>query len=483
MISLLSQCFFNQFSRMSNLKVNGWGQRVGLRAMIGRICVVETSTTYRIVLKSRFQRAHYGVDLFGGLDEAIGKLEDLQPDIVLMDLGGRNDELRAFVRSLHAVSANRMVPLLAFVDNATPDEVQRAIALGACDVISRNDDASIAVARAGLHLRRFRELQQLHHHCSGVVDIAQHRLLKPHSTPVVAQRETDARRWTDALQPHLPVHPQSLSSALTEQSDQFDAGARLLVASASPHEATLANLAALQTVRGAEAKKTLVLFSEQDRGLRTVALEMGADDVALTSDDPSTIALRLNLLSWASQYRARLQALVSDGLEMALRDPLTGLHNRRYVDAHWPDLARQAKSGTPVTLLMLDVDHFKSVNDRFGHATGDVVLGEVARTLRAHLRERDMLARVGGEEFLVALPDTGLHCAMETADRLRHAVQGLRFFGAGQSEKFGITISIGVATSDPADRQTNLIDEADRALLRAKFEGRNRTCVSDRIAA
>lgn len=154
---------------------------------------------------------------------------------------------------------------------------------------------------------------------------------------------------------------------------------------------------------------------------------------------------------------------------LAARDTLTGLPNRRtFEETLGRDLARTTRTGLPLSLLVLDVDHFKAINDRHGHLAGDTVLVKVAKRLAEEVRQADLVARWGGEEFTIVLPEVGLAEAMETADRLRTAVADLR-------DPVAITCSIGVATFGVhGERAEALVEAADRALYAAKRTGRNR---------
>jgi len=161
--------------------------------------------------------------------------------------------------------------------------------------------------------------------------------------------------------------------------------------------------------------------------------------------------------------------------EMSRVDGLTGLYNR----THWErvvatEFGRQKRSGSPASLLMLDIDHFKAVNDRYGHLAGDEVLRGVAAVLRETLRQSDSAGRYGGEEFGIVLPDTPQDGALAMAERIRRRIEDARLAqGSGAS----CTVSIGVCPASGAGSHTEWIDRADRALYAAKKQGRNRSLV------
>lgn len=163
--------------------------------------------------------------------------------------------------------------------------------------------------------------------------------------------------------------------------------------------------------------------------------------------------------------------------ELASRDSLTSLYNHRMFYALLQDeMARTRRFGHPVSLLMLDIDHFKHVNDSYGHQAGDAILKGLSGLLVRHARAVDRVCRYGGEEFTVILPETGADTAFETAERLRTAIES-HPFDAGDGRMIGITVSIGVATHpQQVDTLEDLVKASDLALYAAKQGGRNRTC-------
>lgn len=161
-------------------------------------------------------------------------------------------------------------------------------------------------------------------------------------------------------------------------------------------------------------------------------------------------------------------------VEMASRDPLTGLSNRRSGSLVLASLVDEAQTvARPLSLILADIDRFKRINDTYGHQAGDGVLAEVGRVLRSRIRDSDVAARWGGEEFLVVVPDCGLEEAIELAERIRTAVSGLDLDVVGR-----VTVSLGVAEWHAGESAKSLLQRADDAMYRAKREGRDRVVPS-----
>ncbi len=178
---------------------------------------------------------------------------------------------------------------------------------------------------------------------------------------------------------------------------------------------------------------------------------------------------------------AEIEGLQAELQEQAIRDPLTGLHNRRYLaETLERELGRAAREGYPVSLVMIDVDHFKQVNDTLGHAGGDSVLRTLGAELRAHTRIGDIACRFGGDEFLVVLPNTSIELATQLAERWRMAWhEELRTFGEGT---LGATLSIGVAAFPVHGTfSEGLVAAADSAVYGSKAAGRDRVSIAHTI--
>jgi diguanylate cyclase (GGDEF)-like protein len=165
---------------------------------------------------------------------------------------------------------------------------------------------------------------------------------------------------------------------------------------------------------------------------------------------------------------------------LASTDGLTEVYNHRtFQERLAQEIARANRYSRPLSLLMIDVDHFKMYNDTFGHPQGDIVLQDLARLLREMSRTSDIIARYGGEEFAVILPETDSVSAQKIGQRLREQVERYSFSGKERMPGGALTISIGVATHVPGGSKDALLHAADAALYTAKREGRNRVCMAE----
>jgi two-component system cell cycle response regulator len=196
---------------------------------------------------------------------------------------------------------------------------------------------------------------------------------------------------------------------------------------------------------------------------RAAGIELGADDFLTKPVDVRELLARVRGHLRRAQDRARLE-------RRALIDPLTGVLNRRGIcEVLKRELGRALRTGGPLSVLVVDVDHFKAINDRYGHQAGDTVLRHVARTLNEAVRIADHVGRSGGDEFLVVLPDTDGAAALTLGGRL-HNLQ-LPPLAVEPAREVDVTISIGTATARPDDTSDTLVERADREMYRVKKTG------------
>jgi len=219
----------------------------------------------------------------------------------------------------------------------------------------------------------------------------------------------------------------------------------------------------------------IILTGRDDRDLKIKGLEQGASDYITKPFDAEELVARVRVHLKIKNLQDDLRQTNELLRELSNTDHLTGLFNRRYLmEALAKEVQRNLRKGGDLSLIILDIDHFKQVNDTYGHQQGDSVLQKVALLLKKELRAYDTAARYGGEEFIAVLPDTTLEEAGCVADRVRSSIHASRFGGA--LSPLSLTVSIGVArfSSPGCTTVDSFIKLADDALYRAKVNGRNR---------
>jgi two-component system cell cycle response regulator len=221
----------------------------------------------------------------------------------------------------------------------------------------------------------------------------------------------------------------------------------------------------------------LLAIAEADDNARLMrGLEIGVNDYLIRPIDPNELLARVRTQVKKKRYAEKLRDNVQMSIEAAITDALTGLHNRRYMESHLGTLLDQAVARSrPISILILDIDFFKAINDSYGHSAGDDVLKEFSRRLKKAVRGIDLACRYGGEEFVVVMPDTDVAMATMVAERLRKRIAAEPFPINQNTGTVPVTISIGIAAMRSSeDSPADIIKRADKALYRAKREGRNR---------
>lgn len=235
----------------------------------------------------------------------------------------------------------------------------------------------------------------------------------------------------------------------------------------------------LRTLEATRSVPILLMAEETDRPRVSRGLELGVNDFVMRPIERNELAARVKTQIKRQRYASELRQSLSNTLQLAVIDELTGLYNRRYFDRHLDIMfAKAQEQERDMAVMMLDLDYFKRVNDTYGHDAGDAVLQEFSDRLRRNIRGVDLACRYGGEEFVVLMPDTDLTLARGVAERVRSAVGDKRFV-VSETLSLTITVSVGVGIIQADDLNADvLVKRADVALYRAKHDGRDRV-VSD----
>lgn len=219
----------------------------------------------------------------------------------------------------------------------------------------------------------------------------------------------------------------------------------------------------------------IILTGNRERNVKLKGLEQGASDFLTKPFDMAELVARVKIHLKIKKLQDELKSARAYFEQLSNIDPLTSLYNRRFfTEIMEAELQRARRLGSALSMLIIDIDHFKEVNDLYGHQMGDKVLVAITGTFGKELRSYDVASRYGGEEFALILPGTALDAGLEVAERLREAVASLRF--DAPLHDLRVTISIGVSSycAYGPDDSESLLKRADEALYLAKHNGRNR---------
>ena len=461
--------------------------------MTGRILIVDALATNRIVLKVKLSAAFYRVVQARSGHDAIGLARRARPDLVI--IGDLPDMKPAdFIARLERELGTPAPPVLALLPHGQGALRIAALQAGAADVITQPYDENVLLAR----LRSIMRHRQLDADLGMPPDTA-HALgfaeepagfERPQSVVVLA----DTIERAEALRTRL-AGPGLDITALGHGEPRAVAALRrapdAIVLRIGPENTKpgLILLAELQAAPRTRRARVVALIDDDIAHLAAPVLDMGAHDAQPATIDDRELALRLSFQLSQKRRSDALRGKLEDGLQAAVVDQLTGLYNRRYALSYLKRMIAEAHAaGQTCAVLVADLDHFKSVNDTHGHAAGDTVLAHVSARMRAALPADSMIARIGGEEFLIALPDTSLSGVRHVADHLRRVVRDTAVPLPSGDGPVRVTISIGAALATPTTprAQTDvgkLVAQADKALYGSKSGGRDTVTVCMRPAA
>jgi two-component system cell cycle response regulator len=454
------------------------------RIMAGRVLIVDDQATARLSLRVRLSAARYDVATATSGDEAIAAAAEGPPDLVIVDERLSDMSGPALCARLKSDPSSRDIPVLILV--GARDAAGRVAALdaGAEDVLTKPycDVALMARLRSLMRVRETRSETRRRQDTAAAFGFAEAQggYDAPGRIALVTADASTASRWTRGLRGLVPDNVQALDpDAALDEGDRPRAADLFVIDDTLPRPGGgLALLSDLRSRPGTRHAAIILAHRDADPEAGATALDLGANDLLPLSADPAEMAIRIRTQMGRKREADRLRTSVEDGMRLAATDALTGLFNRRYALAYLDRVARECRgAGRGYAVMLADLDHFKHVNDRHGHAAGDAVLRNVARHLRDHMRSENMVARLGGEEFLLVMPDTDFASALATAQRLCASVAKVPVRPGRASAPIHVTVSIGVAVcgpDTPADVAPEaLIEQADRALYNAKALGRN----------
>lgn len=459
--------------------------------MTARILVADGVATTRITLKVRLSAACYDVATASRIAQIPELIDQTQPDLIILGSGFGEDVAIELCARLAEDRQTRGIPILMLVRSASRLAALQAGASAALDP-EINDQMLLARVRGMLR------------DCDAPVGLdlgmaeagpSFDETALPHIV-LVTDNPARSQRWRQLLSDRIEArfdirNPEEALSGvrLGRSADLY-----LICADLETRGDGLRLLSELRSRQGSRDAGFVIAIGRDRDEMAAIALDLGAGDVLPDSlggpeeIDAAAMTLRMQLSRKSRSDRHRAE--VRRHMIWAMTDPLTGLYNRRYALPKLSDIARDAMlNGQDFSVLAMDLDHFKAINDRFGHGAGDAVLSTVAQRITRVLGNRGLAARLGGEEFMAVICPCDAQQAQVMAERMRLAIQdtpvGLPALSGGGQVR--ITVSVGVVTVCAPDGEVwpdhlarDTLERADRALLAAKARGRNRVVISHR---
>ncbi|MCR6646022.1 MAG: PleD family two-component system response regulator [Terricaulis sp.] len=448
--------------------------------MSARILVVDDLEANRRLLEAKLTAEYYEVLLASRGEEAVQRAKREKPDLILLDvmMPGGIDGFEA-CRRLKAQAETRHIPVVICTTLDDQSSRVRGLQAGAEDFVTKPIDDVHLMARVKNLLALKVVTDELRAREAsgrklGVIEeelrpdpLDQHRLVSG-NVLVVDDNPNQVGRIKAALGIEHRV-------AVMGQSEPLGSPDLVVVAVTAKAFDGFRVIARMRSGEPTRHLPILAVVDADDRARALRALELGAHDIITRPLDEDELIARARTLMRRKRYMDALRARLDHSLELAITDQLTGLYNRRFMAAQLGPLIQRAQcGGDPVSLMIVDIDHFKRINDTHGHDAGDAILREFSVRLASNVRPSDFACRMGGEEFVVIMPRTSGDTACMAAERLRRQICAAPFQGARLSEPLDVTISIGVASAEADDDADTILKRADEALYEAKTAGRNR---------
>lgn len=448
--------------------------------MTATVLVVDDIEPNRRLLQAKLEAKYYTVFLAENGERAIESAVRLQPDIILLDVMMPGMDGYEVCRRLKNMPQTKHIPIVMVTALVNIEDRLKGLQSGADDFLSKPVDDFGLFTRLETQMRfnmvanELRVRGKRNAPVTHFSDYEKELINAPSNVLVIDQDNAEARRVSAALTTmgHTAVSWRDASEGKIEFRDL---DLVILALSGQDHDA-LKLCAHLRTLKEARDFSILVTYQSSDQTQALEALRLGAADLISAPLELAELQVRVRTQTQRQRYIDVLRHRVDRGMELSVIDPLTGLFNRRHMLERMQVWMRRSREDEPsLTVVAFDIDYFKSINDRFGHEAGDDVLRAFSERLRMNIRPKDIACRVGGEEFLVIMPETEMELALKGAERIRRAIASEPFVNECTGQAIDVTVSAGVASHQgQSELLADLLHRADRALYQAKQNGRNR---------
>ena len=446
--------------------------------MSARILVTDDNPLNVKLLSAKLAREYYSVVTAENGVQAIEKAISDKPDLVLLDV--MMPEMDGFeaCRQLKANPATQGIPVVMVTALSDVQDRVRGLDAGADDFLTKpiNDIALMARVRSCLRLKALMDEWRMREGNSAMMTDIDEESLRSGQIILLDDTQHDQ----EIVKKHInhigmTCHP----ITKVEEIEPLLERERIHVIMMNLNMHAEDGLRICANLKANEATRyvpIVVYADESELGKIAKALDIGANDYIFKPIDPHELQARLRTQIRHKRTYDRLRLSYEKNMTMAITDPLTGVHNRHYMEKNLPRLFDRCKANNkPISVVMLDIDFFKKINDSYGHHVGDQVLQELVRRLNSAIRFFDIVIRMGGEEFALIMPEAPYAAAMNAGERLRAAIANTPFSILDPKLELPVTMSVGVAGSDEGqDSLEILLRKADAALYKAKETGRNK---------
>ncbi|MDE3060922.1 MAG: PleD family two-component system response regulator [Pseudomonadota bacterium] len=457
--------------------------------MTAQILVVDDIPANIKLLEAKLASEYYDVLTAKDGFEALKVAKEHKPDLILLDVMMPGMDGFETCKKLKEDGELSHIPVVMVTALSEKSDRLKGLEAGADDFLTKpiNDMALFARVKSLVRIKTLLDELRLREKTGmemGVEtgegnvftsDVSGARVLLVEDDNVQGKQIVERLGKTYAIEWLEDPNPEGVLAKATE--GDFDA---ILISTLLSGVDGLRLASQIKSHEKTRAVPILVFVDEDDQRIMLKALEMGINDYLTVPVDKNELTARLRTQVRRKRFQEALKSNYQKSISMAITDGLTGLYNRHYLNTHLGNMVTQAlKNKKPLAIMIMDMDHFKQVNDTHGHDAGDMVLKRLAELIIHAMRSTDLAARFGGEEFVMLMPETDPQAAVGAGNRMRDIVEKADFKINAAGETIKKTISIGIASLHPdGDSPENLLKRADEALYAAKHSGRNQVKVA-----
>lgn len=450
--------------------------------MTGRVLVVDDILPNIKLLEHKLTSEYYDVVTATNGFEALEKVKEAAPDLILLDIMMPGIDGYEVCRRLKADAETAHIPVVMVTALDQPENKIMGLECGADDFITKPiDDVSLMARVKNLtRLKMMTDEIRMRKNTGAHFGITEDYTDIPieGNILIVESNKMVAKKMIENLPEGCTGYIENDPKNLIDHLHKMDFCTIVISVTSKEFD----GLRTCSIIRSSESFRRLSIIAtgehQSDNKSFLKALEIGVNDFISRPIDYNEFYVRVKTQIKRYQYSESLRRHVENSVEFAVTDALTSMYNRRYLDMHLENLcSKSIDQKKHLSVAIFDIDFFKSINDTHGHDAGDEVLVSFSELLKNNIRNFDMGVRMGGEEFLIVMPDTDLAHAASVCERIRASIQERKFMIHGNKQAINVTCSIGVATLSYDETEQQLIKRADSALYRAKQTGRNRVVI------